>query len=188
MLMADTAVRDYTGCRCCLINGLLVGLVLGTQTVEKLLKAYIILLDTTQNPRRFAHRVIDLAHRAEALDRHLDISEFYPLFDRLEQYYQTRYHDNANQPNNMTTAELIEIDKLVICLNEHLPMPDEIKYRSGIYARLFISKERNLDPSMFPDEVWLTKQNESIANISDNLEKRYFEVKQHLYPKVDGEI
>ncbi|MBA3693789.1 MAG: hypothetical protein H0W77_10185 [Acidobacteria bacterium] len=184
MLMADVATIDYAGCRCCLINGLLVGLVLGAQAVEKFLKAYILLLDPAKRMKDFSHKIADLAHNAEALDSGLDITEFYPLIDRLQTYYQTRYPDNPNQPNDMTTAELIEIDKLVIYLNEHLPMPDEIKYRSGIYSRLFISKERNLDSSLFPADVWLTKQNESVANISENLETRYFEVLEHLYPIV----
>jgi HEPN domain-containing protein len=183
MLMAHDVISDYSGCRCCIINGLGAGFALGTQTVEKLLKAYIILLDITQNPRKFSHKVVDLAHKAEALDKNLDITKFYPLLDRLEQYFQARYHDNPNQPDRMDSREIVEIDKLVIFLNEHLPMPDEVKYRSGIYSQLFSSKERNLDASMFPNEIWLTVHNEAIANISDKLEKRYFEVLEHLYPK-----
>lgn len=43
MLMVDVAAKDYVACRCCLINGLFTGLVLGAQTVEKMLKGYILL-------------------------------------------------------------------------------------------------------------------------------------------------
>jgi hypothetical protein len=184
VFMADVASGDYVACRCCLINGLFSGLVLGAQAVEKFLKAYILLKNPSKNMKAFSHKLMDLTREAESLDSNLDLKGFYPLIDRLSQYYQTRYPDNPNQPSSMTTAELIEIDKLIIYINNHLPMPDEVKYRSGIYARLFSSKDRTAADIIWPEEFWLANQNQAISSILIDLEKRYDEVTQHLYPKV----
>lgn len=177
--MIDNAVQDYISARCLLINGLFPGLVLAAQSVEKYFKGYILLLDRSKNTRKFSHNIIDLKDEVQRL-KDFGLDNYNNFLKRLEKHYLTRYPDNKNKSTFMSTDELLELDKLIIHLNENLPVPEEIKFRSGLYIRLFLHLENNL-PKMLPEGYWATLHNEPLNNILDKLTAKYLQVKEHLY-------
>lgn len=151
------ATDDYAGARCCLINGPLVGLVLSAQAIEKYLKTIILLRSPSYNPKRLCHTLVDAVSEASRLETSLDLSRHSATIASLEQHYNSRYPDNADQSTKKGTDELDGIDALVIDIVEHIPLPIDVKFRTGLYASVCSSRERKGPP--FPDEIWIIKRN-----------------------------
>ncbi len=61
------AAQDYAAVRCLLQNGLLTGLMLGAQAIEKFLKAYLLLKNPTRAVRRLSHSLPKLLQEASTL-------------------------------------------------------------------------------------------------------------------------
>ena len=159
----QVATDDYSGARCCLINGPLVGLILAAQAVEKYLKAIILLRKPNYNLKRLRHALSDAVTEASHLEPSIDLSVYSPTISILEQHYNSRYPDNANQSSKKGTNELTGIDNLMIYIVEHIPFPVDIKHRTGLYACVCSSRERKGPP--FPDEIWITCNNTALAPI-----------------------
>ena len=67
-LLLLTAAHDYASARCLLLNGLFGGLVFGAQTIEKLLKAYILFADPSREVKKaFSHSLTKLLQEAASL-------------------------------------------------------------------------------------------------------------------------
>ena len=165
------ATQDYIAARCCLSNWLINGLVLAAQAVEKYLKAYILLLVPSKNIRHLSHKIRDLATELLALDPNLDLFLYEELLVRLEAHYQTRYPDNHNASTKQSTGEIHEIDSLIILINQKMPLPWEVKLRSGLYAKLFHGEVRGYN-SLGNDEYWLLRNNHALnAELEGIVEK-----------------
>ena len=162
MEFLNIATQDYIAARCCLINGLFSGLVLSAQAVEKYLKAYNLFLTPSKNTRKLSHKVQDLAAEIYSLDPGLELSPHRELIKRLEAHYQTRYPDNLGASTSQSTGEIHEIDTLIILVNKQMPIPLEVKLRSGLYSRLFHGKARGYD-SGCNDEYWLLRDNRALS-------------------------
>ena len=184
--MIHNAVSDYIAARCLLVNGLFPGLVLAAQSVEKYFKGYILLLEPNKNTRKFAHNITDLKKEVQSL-KDFKLDQFNDFLSRLEKHYLTRYPDNKNKSTSQSTGELIDLDELIIYLNENLPVPDEIKFRSGLYIKLFVHLEHKL-PTMIPEGHWVITNNQPINLIIKELAIKYTLVKEHLYPNVTKEF
>lgn len=157
----QVATDDYSGARCCLLNGPLVGLILAAQAVEKYLKAIILLRNPSYNLKRLNHILLDAVSEATRLETSLNLSRHSKTISSLEQHYNSRYPDNLNQSSIKGTNELVKIDELIIDIVEHIPLPIDIKYRTGLYACVCSSRERKGPP--FPDEIWITKSNAALS-------------------------
>lgn len=181
MLLLQTATDDYAVARCTLLNGLFPGLVSAAQAVEKYLKAFILFLDSTKNVRRLSHSLKDLAAQVLTLQPELALSRYNLLIERLEKHYQTRYPDNPDASTQQSTGELEEIDDLIVFLNEAMPIPPEVKYRSGFYSAAFRSLDRG---RQFPPEIWLKEDNKALATIQSRVEEEYRAVLRHFYPSI----
>jgi hypothetical protein len=182
MLMLFVAGSDYFACRCCILNMMSSGFRLASEAVEKLLKAYIFLetkQKTTlkQNDRHNPYLLKEeLQSALKARDTELD--NFDGLLNQLFGHYQSRYPDNKGQ-GSASSQELTQIDKLFIFLIEKLPMPDELKYRSGFFVSVYDSNARQF----WRDYHWATEQNSLLQAKMPLIEQRYKEVFEHLYPK-----
>lgn len=161
LLLQQVATDDYSGARCCLLNGPLVGLILAAQAVEKYLKAIILLRDPAYNLRSLNHILSNAVSEATRLETSLDLSRHSSTISSLEQHYNSRYPDNLNQPSIKGTHELVGIDELIIDIVEQIPLPIDIKHRTGLYACVCSSRERKGSP--FPDEIWITKSNAALT-------------------------
>ncbi len=81
------AAQDYAAARCLLLNGLLTGLVQGAQTIEKLLKAYLLLDNPSRNVKQLSHSLPRLLRETGALFPSLPLPEFAPLVEKFGRHY-----------------------------------------------------------------------------------------------------
>lgn len=177
------ATDEYAAARCCLFNGLLSGLVLGAQAVEKYLKAFILFRDSTKNVRKLSHKISSLANQASSLDSSFSSSQYAQLITKLEQHYNTRYPDNLDASKHMSSSEIDELDQFVIFINEKMGVPLEVKYRSGFYAQINSSLERSV---LFPTERWIKENNKALIPLLPSIQSQYLAVRNHLYPNISN--
>jgi hypothetical protein len=131
-LLLRVAAHDYAAARCLLFNGMFEGLVMGAQAIEKCLKAYLILDDPQRQVKALQHSPPKLLTEASVLFPRLSLQNFAPLVEKFRRHYQARYPDNTDASTTKTTADLRELDKIIIFLNENMPCPHIVKYRAGI--------------------------------------------------------
>lgn len=180
-LLLLTAAHDYASARCLLLNGLFGGLVFGAQTIEKLLKAYILFADPSREVKKaFSHSLTKLLQEAASLYPQLSFSKYAPLVQKFSGHYATRYPDDPAASKSMTTADLFELDEFVIFLNENLPCPRNVKYRTGLYALITFS----LGPArtVTPWEQWIKAGNQSLAALVPRINADHVAVLTDLYP------
>ncbi len=180
MMLIFQATEDYIASRCCLLNGLFVGLVSAAQAVEKYLKGYALIINPDINVKLLSHNLKKLATEVIALDCNLSLNNYMPLIERLYSHYQSRYPDNPDKSTTQSTGELKEIDELVIYLVTSFPIPPEIKFRTSIFSHLFQQEQRNI---LFPSEKWLRENNLAIVRNLESFRNDFMEVYNHLYPK-----
>lgn len=180
ILLLLTAAHDYASARCLLLNGLFGGLVFGAQTIEKLLKAYILFIDPSRDVKAFRHLLTKLLQAAASLYPQLDFSKYAPLVQRFSGHYATRYPDDPAASKSMTTADLFELDEFVIFLNENLPCPRNVKHKTGLYALITFS----LGPprKVTPWEQWIKAGNQSLAPLVPRINADHVAALTDLYP------
>jgi HEPN domain-containing protein len=174
-----TAAHDYAAARCLLLNGLFAGLPMGAQAIEKFLKAFILLKNPEAQVKGFGHDIPRLLGEADGLMPTLSLSKFSALAGRLNQLYTTRYPDNPNHPQTQDTGEIFYIDELVVYLNENLPCPKNVKYRTGLYTLVLGSKNLTTTP---PWETWIKNRNKALADQWPKIEADYLAIMADLYP------
>ncbi|MDO9095782.1 MAG: hypothetical protein Q7U99_24460 [Rubrivivax sp.] len=157
MLLLHRAASDYLGARCCLLNGVLSGLELGSQAIEKHLKALLLFASPELNPKEFSHNIVRLSDRATRAGL-VDLARHHETIQKFYGHFQSRYPDNPGGSTSASTGELAALDGLIIDLIEALPVPIEIRLSSGVYGRLaFLTGN-----SAFPDAQLLLKRNPAL--------------------------
>jgi HEPN domain-containing protein len=170
------AADNYVAARCCLLNGLFTGLRLASEAVEKLLKAHILLLNPSENVKSFGHDIPRLAERLSELTGSPVSDSRQTLFARLKKHYDSRYPDNAVPFQTKSTGELREIDELVVELIEQTPLPEEVKFRTGLYVQLFITEEQPELAAWWTPPRWILSDNRALAPRLEGLRQRFREV------------
>jgi hypothetical protein len=178
-VLLNYAARDYAAARCLLLNMHFPGLALGAETIEKYLKAYILIHDPTINVRQLNHNLGKLLQRADKCFPTLNLLSYANLIERFRGHYQTRYPDNPDASPSMTTADLLELDEMVIFLNENLPCPKSVRYRTGFYAQITFSLGPQSNPT--PCEVCIKQCNEALTPLLPRIADDYAEVIRALY-------
>jgi HEPN domain-containing protein len=182
MMMLLVAGSDYFASRCCILNMMSSGFRLASEAAEKLLKAYIFL--ETKEPTKLKgndrHDPYSLKEELQSAlkARDTELDNFDGLLHKLFGHYQSRYPDNKGQ-GPASSEELPQIDELFIYLIEKLPMPDEVKYRSGFFTELCDSNARQF----WRNYYWATERNSLLQTKMPMIEQRYKEVFEHLYPQ-----
>lgn len=179
-LMLFHAANDYAAARCLCLSGFFEGLVLGAQAIEKFLKAYLLLADPIRPVRKLSHGLSGLLGEVEKLHPALGLGRFSSTVQKFRGHYQTRYPDNADASKSMTTADLRELDELVIFLNENLPCPKNVKYRTGLYS--MVTMALNLKGTITPYERWIKAQNLALGPLMPRIYQDYADVMAELYP------
>jgi HEPN domain-containing protein len=174
------ATRDYAAARCLLNNLLLTGLMLGAQAIEKFLKAYLLFNDPKRDVKRLSHDLPKLLGEVEARYPGLRLSQYAPLITRFSRYYDARYPDNPNVPASMTSAELAELDQLIVLLNENMPCPLNVKMRTGFYAEITFSL--GIAGTVTPTEFWIKNGNNALTPLLPRIADDYGKVMKELYP------
>jgi hypothetical protein len=181
-LLLLKAAHDYAEARCLLLNGLFGGLAIGAQTIEKLLKAYLLFHDPTRDVKRLSHSLERLLKEADSLEPQLRLSRYDSLVKKFAAHYATRYPDDPAGSTSMTTADLLELDEMVVFLNENLPCPRNVKYRTGMYALITFS----LGPgaTVTPWERWIKENNRSLAPLVQRINSEQTAVLREIHPNL----
>lgn len=161
------AARDYGAARCCLVHGLFSGFILAQQSIEKLLKAYLrIAVPGGVRPKGVlpnVHRSHDLIAHAREVDARFPSlgleSNFTPLLTRLSQHFQGKYPDSGVGHLNASSAEVHELDTIAVLLFTSLPLPVDLKVRTGIYPDLWHLVSDQAKP---PEAQWLPVGNAAL--------------------------
>ncbi|MBI1868827.1 MAG: hypothetical protein HYS06_11135 [Methylocystis sp.] len=176
------ATQDYAASRCLLLNGLFPGLVLGAQAIEKFLKAYLLFNDPNLKVRGLSHSLPDILKDTGSLFPQLQLSRFAPLVEKFVAHYAARYPDNPDGSISKTTADLFELDPFVVFLNENMPCPRNVKYRTGFYERITFSLEYM--STVPPEEFWIKHNNRALAPLLPRIAADYVVVMKELYPEL----
>jgi HEPN domain-containing protein len=179
MLILRIGVHDYTASRCCILNGLFSGFSIVAQAVEKILKSFLY-LHKYSKPREFSHHLVKAANKIQEYNDY-GLDKYKPLLEKLEKHYQTRYHDNANRSKGLYGEEIHEFDELIMHLMKVLPVPDEVKFRTGIYGELFDYDQGLVSLSGSSSAHWLIYNNKALSHQLIYLQQRCQEVMDHLY-------
>jgi HEPN domain-containing protein len=162
--MYNQATEDYAACRCCLLNGLFPGLVLGEQAIEKMLKS--ILLFKNENIIK-SHDIMQLSDDINKIGV-LDLSKDSDLIKLLYDSYQGKYPDNDRWSDAkadrkfVTTGEVNRIDDLIIRIVNAIPIPIEVKLRMGVYPIVCDSHRLGLN-------TWILFNNAPLKQILPDL-------------------
>ena len=174
---------DYSAARCCYLNGLMQqGAILGEQAVEKGLKAFLLCLNRDEKVAKFRnHQLVLIIDRIQEIqDAGLD--QYRLLAQRLSDLYDyCRYPDPKVRFDrlSMSSEDVHELDAVYFYIVQNLPIPLEVKYRTGIYA--FIG-EGNNSSHIHPTAYWLTQNNKVFLGLRGEIEQNYQRVLTHLYP------
>ena len=69
--------------------------------------------------------------------------------------------DNPNPPTAMYSAEIVELDEFIIFINDNMPCPFEVKYRTGLYALVTFSLQHGR--TVAPWEGWIKERNRALV-------------------------
>ena len=173
---AMAATDDYAACRCCLLNGLFPGLRLGSEAVEKYLKAFVLYVDRSHNVRQYEHKIKEIASVASKLNPGFEPMQYSNVIDRLEMHYRQRYPDVPNFNRGASTAELVGIDEFVLYICDSLPIPEVPKFRSYGYFFFVCCPWTPRDPY----KEWLERDNVTLGRVRSSLMQRYEAMEKEL--------
>ena len=173
MLMQLQATQDYASARCLLLNGLPDGLVIGAQSIEKFLKAFILFNEPDFDYRKSSHKLPGLLE--EASKHNTGLMHFAASAQKFLEHYNTRYPDNANTSRSKSTAELADLDVFIMRLAEIMPIPGNVKARSGIQAEV-------MGDAGHPKARWIKERNGPLEKLMPEIIKAHESMMEALYP------
>lgn len=175
-MMFGGSADDYVASRCLILNVLFFsGFPLFSQSVEKMLKAFIYLETGQPTTLKRADRHNPYLLKEELQQRRdYGLTQFDTILKKLYGHFQQRYHDNPDRSNGMGGNELDGFDGLWMHLFEVVPFPIQIKYRLTFTHRMFGSKV--LAPQYFH---WATEANKAMAPKLKEMEEMHFAVEWH---------
>lgn len=151
--MHEIAIEDYIAARYSVLGlGLFtVGFALAAQSIEKLLKCYLMLGGAQlADMKNFSHKLESLFHAAVSCNAALQARQvaFGSLCSKLHAWYQSRYPCAPNSASEWVRADFAQVDEMVVYLEEHMPLPTPVislLYAGGsngfqwnsIFVRLF---------------------------------------------------
>lgn len=185
------ASDDYIASRCCFYNSLTEqSYVLACQAIEKALKATLLCLNPNENLLKFNnHKLIPLINRIESFGNY-NFQNHLKIASKLwETYEMFRYPDNKlkgiyKRYSYGEEDEMDLIDSFFLELIELIKIPNEVKFRSGLYVSLCndtIYENINQQKYWENQKYWITHRNKTLANKVKELKDKFLLVKNHLY-------
>jgi HEPN domain-containing protein len=163
--------QDYMAARCCLLNGQFPGLMLAQQAVEKTLKGIILLHDSNYKCKKHLHDVVKIWNDLKGLEPKLVLEDECYL-QRLNDFYTGKYPDSTKKISGSTLIELKTIDRIIFELSNMISLPNNLKYRVGIFGLLSGFVIEKLDPIfcqwLFPQNYYLSKLIKIIAESNED--------------------
>jgi HEPN domain-containing protein len=180
----DIASKDYIASRCCFYNSLTEqSYILACQAIEKVLKAILLCLNPNENIRKFNnHKLIPLINRIDSIEN-FGLQKHVKIATKLwETYEMFRYPDNKTngvyKRYSYGGDDIDLIDSFFLELIELIPIPSEVKFRTGLYASLY---EESLIKNVGQQKYWATHQNKILKVKNNELNRKFLIVKNHLY-------
>lgn len=166
------SVEDYLGTRCLLLNNIFVGLTLGHEAIEKLMKALLI-LENRKPPRSHnLEKLSELLLKKNSL-KYVILNKQKEFIKRLDQHYGWRYYDGdiTKRSKSKSMGDLQPLDNLWIALHEIYAdfIPENSRYRTYLFAYLF---DKNIAASLNWSEM-LRENNSAIEDKHDAWGKEY---------------
>lgn len=180
------ANEDYIASRCCLLNGLLSqGYILAEQAIEKKMKSIIWILTPSMrfNDKKFRlHKLSHLIHYIHENSK-IDLRHIEQLCETLSDIYEfARYPDSKISSKrsswHFSVSIIHEVDEAFFNLIEVSPMPNEVKFVTGLYATA-LDTRRPHNRAQF----WALNDNNAFKKRSQDLRYKHELVMNHLYPK-----
>ncbi|UOY08224.1 HEPN domain-containing protein [Muricauda sp. SCSIO 64092] len=180
------ASNDYIAARCCFYNEMLdQAYILASQAIEKELKCMLLLMDEDtdlNNIKSHSHDLEKLMDKIQSV-KDMGLQAFNDINERLnETYLMFRYPDNFIKKMNGYKKyshggeEINEIDKYFIHLLDTIPLPPEVKYRTGFLVTAFREETYGIQPT-----VWAKHNNLSFNQNKKRWYNEYLLIKKHLY-------
>jgi len=138
------------------------------------------LVDPTRKVKALRHSLPALLTEVSALFPDLPLSTFAPVIEKFRKHYQTRYPDNPDRSTTMSSADVFELDGFIVLLNENLPCPRNVQYRTGFYAAITFSL--GFKATVTPTELWIKDRNSALAPLWPRIKEDYSVVMKELYP------
>jgi hypothetical protein len=175
------AVQDYASARCLLLNELSGGFVLAQQAIEKLLKAYLTVAYPDQLPfigrKGLREKVLPVTASHDLIAHQRLAEESFPflaigsaeteLLTNLSFCFQGKYPDEKTPLKYTTTAWLEELDDLFVTWSLGLPVPDEDRWKTGIYVCVW--SDVIGDQANPPYLRWIREHNQAFAKVFHKL-------------------
>ena len=79
-----------------------------------------------------------------------------------------------------SSAEIDELDEIVMLINEQLDIPMEVRYRNGLYAVVNSSLESNINVGCIIEQ-WIKTNNKALEPLHSKIKTEYLSVREHLY-------
>ncbi len=177
MLFFMWASMDYPAARCCILFGLSTGFRLASESIEKLLKAAICFESGVKptGSNSLLHNPFLLKEKLKNT-RDYGLDKYDDQLKKLNDHYQSRYHDNATSGAGASSDELLQIDEIWLLILESLPIPEESLYKSYLFGQLFDEISLKYYGA---NHLWLTKENAAFAPKLDGFKKRYDEFEKY---------
>ena len=135
-----SAVEDYLGARCLLLNNVFVGLTLAHEAVEKMMKAILILENIKFQKLHDLEKLTDLLLKNNS-EKYKFLKDQKDFVKRLDQHYSWRYYDGdiTKRSQNKSPEDLNPLDVLWVALYEQYTkfIPKTFQYHTYLCAYLF---------------------------------------------------
>jgi len=169
---------DYVASRCLIMNNLFSGFPLYSQSVEKMLKAFIFLETEkrTNLKNKDKHNPYLLKEELKDINDY-GLDKYNKLLKKLYGHFQGRYFDNKDKSKSKGGDELNGFDELWVKLLQKIPFPIEVRYRLKFFANLF---DKNYLKYLPEYKFWATENNNFLTKSKiKEMEKDYFEVAKY---------
>lgn len=131
------SIDDYIVSRFLINKGFLrEGLIFASQSIEKILKSFILLEKGTLPKNNDRHNPLILKNILKKTSK-LNLDIYDNFLGRLFGHYQSRYMENEDQLSFKSSSELKDIDGFYLFLLENISLKDEFKYGSRFFQYLF---------------------------------------------------
>lgn len=152
--LLEVAFQDYVAARICILNMCFSGLQLAAQAVEKQLKAALLFEDPSLSIPR-SHNLLASAKTLDKCKNGTPMKQYFGHLQQLSDAYDRRYPENWPSHFSQGTRDIVTLDEVFCYMADHMPIPDEAKYRWGMHSYIFDL----WDGKPSPLDYWSREQN-----------------------------
>lgn len=136
IMMLYISAYDYLKCRCLYLNGFVDGFHLATTSLEKILKAYILIREPEADVKQHYHnlkKLFKLAFEDRGANLYPDFPEH---LIRANRYFGLRYREGTSS-KSLGPEDLESLDRLYIHFAMNFPLNGLQFYQTGLLGIIF---------------------------------------------------